>query len=81
MFTHSSVVVEPPAGLAAQAAGLDVASKQRARPVLGIPQIAHQDLWQSAAGEALFFHARYVRPGWARSKVALATIDSHIFYR
>ena len=46
-----------------------------------VAQIAHRDLWQSAAGEALFFHARYVRPGWARNKVALATIDSHIFYR
>jgi len=46
-----------------------------------IAQIAHQDLWQSAAGEALFFHARYVRPGWASSKVKLAAIDSHIFYR
>jgi spore germination cell wall hydrolase CwlJ-like protein len=46
-----------------------------------VAQIAHQDLWDSAAGEALFFHARYVRPGWARKKVALATIDSHIFYR
>lgn len=46
-----------------------------------IAQIAHQDLWDSAAGDALFFHARYVRPGWARSKVQLATIDSHIFYR
>lgn len=44
-------------------------------------QIAHRDLWQSAAGEALFFHARYVRPGWARTKVQLATIDSHVFYR
>lgn len=46
-----------------------------------IAQIAHQELWHSAAGEALFFHARYVRPGWARSKVQLATIESHIFYR
>ena len=46
-----------------------------------IAQIAHRDLWQSPAGDALFFHARYVRPGWARSKVQLATIDSHIFYR
>lgn len=46
-----------------------------------LAQIAHRDLWQSAAGEALFFHARYVRPGWARTKVQLATIDSHIFYR
>jgi len=46
-----------------------------------LAQIAHQDLWRSAAGDALFFHARYVHPGWARNKVALATIDSHIFYR
>src|SRR6187397_321892 len=46
-----------------------------------IAQIAHQDLWHSAAGEALFFHARYVRPGWARNKVQLAAIESHIFYR
>ena len=46
-----------------------------------IAQIAHQDLWRSPAGEALFFHARYVRPGWARRKVHLATIDSHVFYR
>ena len=46
-----------------------------------LAQIAHQDLWQSAAGDALFFHARYVRPGWARRKVPMATIDSHIFYR
>ena len=46
-----------------------------------VAQIAHQDLWDSAAGDALFFYARYVRPGWARSKVQLATIDSHIFYR
>ena len=33
------------------------------------------------AGGALYFHARYVHPGWARNKVMLATIDSHIFYR
>ena len=46
-----------------------------------LAQIAHQDLWQSPAGEALYFHARYVRPGWARTKVKLASIDSHVFYR
>jgi len=46
-----------------------------------LAQIAHRDLWESEAGEALFFHARYVRPGWARTKVKLAAIDSHIFYR
>ncbi|RKF19040.1 cell wall hydrolase [Altericroceibacterium spongiae] len=46
-----------------------------------IAKIAHQALWESKADDALFFHAKYVRPGWARRKVARATIDSHIFYR
>jgi spore germination cell wall hydrolase CwlJ-like protein len=46
-----------------------------------IAQIAHRGLWQSDAGDALFFHARYVRPSWASRKVQLATIDSHVFYR
>jgi spore germination cell wall hydrolase CwlJ-like protein len=48
---------------------------------VAIAQIAHQGLWQSEAGEAVFFHARYVRPGWSRTKTRLAQIDTHIFYR
>lgn len=46
-----------------------------------IAQIAHQDLWQSEARDALYFHATYVNPGWARRKTQLARIDTHIFYR
>ncbi len=46
-----------------------------------IAQIAHQDLWESEAGDALYFHATYVRPGWARRKTQLARIDTHVFYR
>jgi len=46
-----------------------------------IARVAHQELWESEAKDALFFHASYVRPGWARTKLARATIDSHIFYR
>ncbi|QKG70894.1 cell wall hydrolase [Erythrobacter mangrovi] len=46
-----------------------------------IARIAHRGLWDSKASEALYFHATYVRPGWSRRKVALATIDTHIFYR
>ena len=46
-----------------------------------IARIAHQGLWDSKAGDALYFHARSVKPGWASRKVARATIDSHIFYR
>ena len=46
-----------------------------------LARIAHEELWPSEAGAALYFHARYVHPGWARNKVMLATIDSHVFYR
>jgi hypothetical protein len=48
---------------------------------MAIAQIAHQGLWESEAGEAVFFHARYVKPGWSRTKTRLAQIDTHIFYR
>ena len=51
---------------------------QRAK---AIAQIAERDMWDSDAEDALYFHATHVRPRWARSKVARATIDSHIFYR
>ena len=46
-----------------------------------VAQIAHKGLWDSAADDALYFHARYVKPSWARRKIARTTIDSHIFYR
>jgi len=43
--------------------------------------IADQGLWPSEAGDALYFHASSVRPGWARARTTLATIDRHVFYR
>ena len=43
--------------------------------------IADQGLWPSEAGDALYFHASHVRPGWARARTTLATIDRHVFYR
>ena len=46
-----------------------------------IAQIAHQDRWESEAGDALYFPASYVKPGWARRKTQLARIDTHVFYR
>ncbi len=51
---------------------------QRAK---AIARIAHQEMWASEADDALFFHAHYVSPRWARTKIARARIDSHIFYR
>lgn len=48
---------------------------------VAIAEIAHQGLWESEAGDAVFFHARYVRPSWSHRKTRLAQIDTHIFYR
>lgn len=48
---------------------------------IAVAKIAHQELWDSPAKDALFFHATYVKPGWARQKVARARLARHIFYR
>lgn len=46
-----------------------------------LAQIAHYDGWDSEADEALYFHANYVKPSWAKRRVAAATINRHIFYK
>ena len=51
---------------------------QRAK---AIAQIAHSGLWESEAGEAVYFHAKHVRPKWSYRKQRTARIDTHIFYR
>jgi len=51
---------------------------QRAK---AIARIAHERLWQSEAGDALYFHASHVSPGWARARTTRATIERHVFYR
>ena len=42
-------------------------------------QIARDGSWKNHAPGALFFHARYVSPGWRKTRIA--QIDNHIFYR
>jgi len=46
-----------------------------------IAHIAHEDQWDSPAGDSLYFHAKYVRPAWSRKKAKRTSISSHIFYR
>ena len=46
---------------------------------VAIAQIARDGSWKNQAPGALFFHARYVSPGWRKTRVA--AIDNHIFYR
>ena len=46
---------------------------------VAIAKIVDQDLKDSAASDALFFHAKRVHPGWRLKKVA--AIGNHVFYR
>nr|NUR37757.1 cell wall hydrolase [Sphingomonas sp.] len=46
---------------------------------VAIAKIVDQGLKESAVGDALFFHARYVAPGWHAKRIA--SIGNHIFYR
>jgi len=49
------------------------------RNAVAISKIAMNDAWKSEVEGALFFHARYVSPGWRLKR--MARIDNHIFYR
>jgi spore germination cell wall hydrolase CwlJ-like protein len=46
---------------------------------VAVAKIVDQDLKESVVGDALFFHARYVSPGWRLKRVA--SIGNHIFFR
>jgi spore germination cell wall hydrolase CwlJ-like protein len=49
------------------------------RNAVAIAKIAQANGWVSKAEGALFFHARYVNPGWRLDR--MTAIDNHIFYR
>ena len=49
------------------------------RRAMAVAQVAQKDLWDSPVGGALYFHARYVSPGWRRPRVG--TVGNHVFYR
>ena len=54
-------------------------SNRQWQTAVAIAKIVDQDLKESPAGDALFFHARYVSPGWHMKRVA--SIGNHVFYR
>jgi len=54
-------------------------SNRQWQTAVAIAKIVDQRLQQSSVGNALFFHARYVSPGWAMKRVA--SIGNHVFYR
>jgi N-acetylmuramoyl-L-alanine amidase len=54
-------------------------SNRQWQTAVAIAKIVDRDLEDSAVGNALFFHARYVSPSWHAKRVA--SIGNHIFYR
>lgn len=54
-------------------------SKKQWQTAVAIAKIVDRDLKESAVGDALFFHARYVSPGWHLKRVA--SIGNHVFFR
>ena len=54
-------------------------SNRQWQTAVAIAKIVDQHLHDSSVGNALFFHARYVSPGWGLKRVA--SIGNHIFYR
>ena len=54
-------------------------SNRQWQTAVAIAKIVDQDLKESPVGDALFFHARYVAPGWHAKRVA--SIGNHVFYR
>jgi N-acetylmuramoyl-L-alanine amidase len=46
---------------------------------VAVAKIVDQGLKESAVGNALFFHARYVSPAWHLKRVA--SIGNHVFFR
>ncbi|MFL6781415.1 MAG: cell wall hydrolase [Sphingomicrobium sp.] len=54
-------------------------SSRQWQTAVALARIVDQGLKDSVVGNALFFHARYVSPGWRMKRVA--AIGNHIFYR
>lgn len=54
-------------------------SSQDWREAVAIARIAEKDRWESAASDALFFHATHVSPRWKLRRIA--TVGNHVFYR
>jgi spore germination cell wall hydrolase CwlJ-like protein len=52
---------------------------QQWQTAVAIAKIVDGDLKESKVGDALFFHARRVHPGWRLKRVA--SIGNHIFFR
>jgi N-acetylmuramoyl-L-alanine amidase len=46
-----------------------------------VANAVYDDLHDPIVPGALFYHSTSIRPGWARTRTAIATIGNHVFYR
>jgi len=46
-----------------------------------IAEIAYKEKDKRKLNGAIFYHANYIKPSWARKKKPIARIGSHIFYK
>jgi len=51
------------------------------RQAVTVATAAYDELHAPVVPGALFYHATSIRPGWARTRTAIATIGNHVFYR
>ena len=51
------------------------------KQAMTVASAAYDDTYIQVVPGALFYHATSIRPDWARTKTAVATIGNHIFYR
>lgn len=49
------------------------------KTALAVAQVARDEAWDSRVSNALYFHARYVSPGWRKARVG--SVGNHVFYR
>lgn len=66
-FVRGGQLPQPPAGAKAW------------KTALAVARVAREEMWDSKVSDALFFHARYVSPGWRRARIG--SVGNHIFYR
>jgi hypothetical protein len=51
------------------------------KQAMTVASAAYDDTYMPVVPDALFYHAVRIRPDWARTKTAVATIGNHAFYR
>jgi spore germination cell wall hydrolase CwlJ-like protein len=66
-FVRGGALPQPPSGARAW------------KTALAVAKVAQDEKWDSRVADALYFHARYVSPGWRRARVG--SVGNHVFYR